>query len=193
MRDRRDPWKWPFSLGLALTLTLGVFLLLPVGWLDGLFPNFDRNAAGKARLPARWITVLPPLDFAVRPETDPLPAERKKSEPPAPQDARWWEEAWRVQAEVAVGRDLPLAASADDSVTVLLAELGVGADFLQTVRPDSLLAARLTLLRVEDSFRFDELKPYFSAVTRSRAYADILSRAADMYDEHLQSQIMVPH
>lgn len=192
MRDRRDPWKWPFALGLALALTLGLFLLVPVGWLASLFPDPGRGAGGQAARPARWITVLPPVEIVARPDSRPDPPPPRREPPPSPGDPRWWDEAWRVRTEVRVVRDLRPAATADDSVAVLLEQLGVGIDFLRTVRPDSLLAARLTLLQVEDSFRFDELKPYFSAVTRSRAYADILSRAADMYDDHLQSQIMVP-
>ncbi len=64
--------------------------------------------------------------------------------------------------------------------------------FLGRTRPDSLLASRLFLLRVEDSFKFDELKPYLSAMARSRDYADIMSRAADMYDHFLAQEIMTP-
>jgi hypothetical protein len=60
------------------------------------------------------------------------------------------------------------------------------------VRPDSVLASRLLILQQEDSFRFDELKPYFEAMARAHDYSDIMSRAADMYGEHLGSQIMVP-
>ena len=59
-------------------------------------------------------------------------------------------------------------------------------------RPDSVLAARLFLMQVEDSFRFDELKPYLQAMARSRDYADIMSRAADMYDNFLATEIMTP-
>ena len=48
------------------------------------------------------------------------------------------------------------------------------------------------MLQLEDSFKFDELKPYLRAMTKSRAYADILSRAADMYDDFLGTEIMTP-
>ena len=77
-------------------------------------------------------------------------------------------------------------------MAVFLERLGVGQDLLTLVKPDSVLAARLILLQREDQMGFDELKPYFQAVTRSRAYADILSRAADMYGDFLQQEIIVP-
>ena len=188
MRDRDDPWKWPFAVGLALALTAGLFLFLPDAWLE----NFSR-VPGTGRFlpaipPARWITLLPPPDIASEPDLLPEPLPSKETSPP--EDPRWWSQGWQVVTGTAVTRDLrPTPA---DSVAVLLTELGVGLDFLQQVRPDSLLATRLALMQVEDSMRFDELKPYLSAMTRARAYADILSRAADMYGDFLQSKIMVP-
>jgi len=83
-------------------------------------------------------------------------------------------------------------AAESDTVSLLLTELGLGTEFLTRTEPDSVLAARLFLLQVEDQFRYDELKPYLTHLARSKAYADILSRAADMYDEHLQQEIQVP-
>ncbi len=54
------------------------------------------------------------------------------------------------------------------------------------------MASRLFVMQVEDSFRFDELKPYLEAMAKSRDYADIMSRAADMYDNFLATEIMTP-
>ncbi len=39
---------------------------------------------------------------------------------------------------------------------------------------------------------FESMKPYLAALGRSEDYADIMSRASDMYDDFLQQQIMVP-
>ncbi len=77
-------------------------------------------------------------------------------------------------------------------MTVVLQALGLGADFMNRARPDSVLASRLFMLQVEDNFRYDELKPFLTQMARSRAYADILSRAADMYNEHLDRTVQVP-
>ena len=79
-----------------------------------------------------------------------------------------------------------------DSVAILLTALGVERDFMTLVRPDSVMASRLFLMQVEDSFKFDELKPYLEAMARSRDYADMMSRAADMYDDFLATEIMTP-
>lgn len=193
MRDRRDPWKWPFALVAAVALTIGLFLYLPAAWIDSLF-SYPGPADHAADLPpARWITLLPPPDIALipEPETD---AKDKPDPPEIPfvrEDPRWWSEGWQVQTGIAVSRDL--APTSADSVAVLLQELGLGLDFLSQARPDSVLAARLTLMQVEDSMRFDELKPYLSAMTRARAFRDMKSREADMYDDHLQSEIIVPN
>ena len=79
-----------------------------------------------------------------------------------------------------------------DTVGRVLGALGLGADFMTRAKPDSVLAARLFNLQLEDSFRYDELKPFLTRMARSRAYADILAQAADMYDEHLSQEIRVP-
>ena len=79
-----------------------------------------------------------------------------------------------------------------DSIAIALEMLDLTPSVLDLARPDSVLAARLHLMRIEDGVRFDELKPYLGAMTRANAYRDMMSRAADMYDEFLQSEIMVP-
>ena len=75
-------------------------------------------------------------------------------------DPDWWSRGWRShdvdqEAASAPGR-------CTDSVMILLTALGVERDFMSRARPDSLLAARLFMLQVEDSFKFDELKPYLT-------------------------------
>lgn len=69
--------------------------------------------------------------------------------------------------------------------------LGVTSGLRAGARADSLLASRLRLLRLKDDFRFDELKPYLHALSRSAAYADIMSRSADMFGDFLEQEIMV--
>lgn len=136
------------------------------------------------------MNILQPVDFQVQRK---IPVDSPKDRPRefAPiDDARWWTEGWRVQTITAVNQDLRAAVA--DSVEFLLTELGLKIDFLQMVRPDSVLASQLFLLKVEDSFRFDELKPYLSALTRSRAYADMMSRAHDIHENFLQQEIMTP-
>lgn len=190
MRQRSDPWKWPFALGTAALLTCVLFLLVPAAWLDALFPDGAGRHPRQAAPAPRFLTLLPPPDIQLTVDEPPEPEPETPERDLPHQDPRWWDAAWQVQTVTARQRDL--APANLDSVEVLLSALGVGADFLNLARPDSVLANRLALLQLEDSFRFEELKPYLGAMTRARAYADILSRAADMYDDHLQSQIMVP-
>lgn len=194
MRDRRDLWKWPFSLGLAAVLTWVLFFYVPVGWLTAVIrdPSLDRQGSGQP--PARWMVLVPPPDIETLPESrpDPPAGDDTGREPPPAPDPRWWTEGWGVKTVKARRRDLEPVPGPADSCRVLLQALDLDENFLAGSRPDSVLAHRLALLRVSDSLRFDELKPYLQAMTRARAYADIRSRAADMYDDHLQAEIMVP-
>ncbi len=188
-----NPWKWPLSVGLALLLVWCLFALIPESWLE---LGKDRLAMGQGRdlcLRPDWMVLAPPIEILK--EDRPLPPPREKPKTPEPQpshDPRWWTEGYRLVTTTAVGQDLLPDPAPRDSVAVFLERLGVGQDLLTLVKPDSVLAARLILLQREDQMGFDELKPYFQAVTRSRAYADILSRAADMYGDFLQQEIIVP-
>ncbi len=138
------------------------------------------------------MVILPPPPIQMIPDfepdaTDPEP-ESDRDE--IRQDPDWWSRGWVIRT--AEEDPASVSPAARDSVAILLTALGVERDFIKRARPDSVLAARLFILRVEDSFNFDELKPYLSAMARSRDYADILSRAADMYDYFLDSEIMTP-
>ena len=192
MRDRRDPWKWPFSIGLTLVVFLGTAFLLPQPWIDAFFTPLSLLDRIERAPDPQWLVILPPPPIEMVPD---LPADVPDPRPePDPdevhQDPDWWSRRWIIRTVV----EPPAAGSpaADDSVAILLAALGVERDFINRARPDSVLAARLFILQIENSFNFDEMKPYLSAMARSRDYADIMSRAADMYDDFLGSQIMTP-
>ena len=192
MRDRRDPWKWPFSIGLTLVVFLGTAFLLPQPWIDAFFTPLSLLDRIERAPDPQWLVILPPPPIEMVPD---LPADVPDPRPePDPdevhQDPDWWSRRWIIRTVV----EPPVAGSraVDDSVAILLAALGVERDFINRARPDSVLAARLFILQIENSFNFDEMKPYLSAMARSRDYADIMSRAADMYDDFLGSQIMTP-
>ncbi len=190
MHHHPDPWKWPFALITALAITAVVFFVIPLGWWDLLalprqLPEHD------ARPEARWLILLPPPNFQTSPPDIPNNIRKDQPIPKVPEvDPRWWTDGWRIR--VATEAHSLAHPVAEDSVQYLLQELGLGVDFMTRSRPDSLLADRLMFMHLEDGFRFDELKPYLGAMTRARAYADVMSRAADMYDDFLQSSIMVP-
>lgn len=192
MRDRHDPWKWPVSIALALVLTLATALWLPRSWLGFLLAPRAPAVPEQQNRRRAWLALQPP------PEVEVSPPQRDPHPPSAPpplrrlhQDPRWWTEGWVAGA----AQDEALYAPATKpSATrhLLMTELGLGAEPGAEARPDSALAVRLFVLRLRDGFRYDELKPYLSQRSRADAYADILSRAADMYDEHLQQEIRVP-
>lgn len=174
----------------ALTITAVVFFVIPMGWWSLLSP--PRLAPEQEERPEeRWLALLPPPNFQTTPPILPHTSRKDLPAPTVPEvDPRWWTDGWRIR--VATEAHSLAHATVADSVQFLLKELGLGADFMTRSRPDSLLANRLAFMRLEDGFRFDELKPYLGAMTRARAYADVMSRAADMYDDFLQSSIMVP-
>ena len=192
MRDRRDPWKWPFSIGLTLVVFLGAAFLLPQPWIDAFFSPLSLLERMEREQDPQWMVILPPPPIEVVPDfqpdvTDPSPEPFHDEDH---QDPDWWSRGWIIRAVVEPPSTESQAVR--DSVAILLRALGVERDFINRTRPDSVLAARLFILQVEDSFNFDELKPYLSAMARSRDYADIMSRAADMYDYFLDSEIMTP-
>ncbi len=195
MRSRSDPWKWPACIGLTVVLFLATVFLVPESWIDAFFSPLSLVERLEREQVTQWTVILPPPVVEEVPDHQ-LPAET----PRGPQrrttehlDPDWWTRGWIVKAfPLNTDPDLRRTTAAADSVAILLTALGVERDFLRRTRPDSLLASRLFLLQVEDSFKFDELKPYLSAMARSRDYADILSRAADMYDHFLAQEIMTP-
>jgi len=190
MRDRRDPWKWPVCAGVTVAMVLATLFLLPQGWIDAFFSPLSLVERLEREQAPRWMVILPP------PPVESVPDDHKETPTPDPTrtkphvDPDWWSLGWRVMT----APDTPAARTRApaDSVAILLTALGVERDFLARIRPDSVLASRLFLMQVEDSFRFDELKPYLEAMARSRNYADIMSRAADMYDNFLATEIMTP-
>jgi hypothetical protein len=193
MRDRRDPWKWPACIGLTVALLLTVVFLVPASWIAAFFSPLSLAERMERERAGSWLAVLPPPVVESVADREPVPpAPDPDDVPPIDhRDPDWWSRGWVVQA-TPHGPEDNVRKAADDSVTILLAALGVERDFMARARPDSVLAARIFLLQVEDSFRFDEMKPYLTAMARARDYADIMSRAADMYDDFLRQEIMTP-
>ena len=192
MRDRRDPWKWPVCIGLTVAMVLVTAFLLPQRWIDAFFSPLSLVERLEREQGPDWMLILPP------PPVEMVPDHQPETTAPRPDSARkqthrdpdWWAKGWRIRTVPEVPAAVTRAVA--DSVAILLVALGVERDFMSRARPDSVLAVRLFMMQVEDSFRFDEMKPYLSAMTRARAYTDIMSRVADMYDDFLATEIMTP-
>jgi hypothetical protein len=192
MRNRTSPWKWPACIGLAFSLLLGVVFVVPRHWIDAFFSPLSLTDRWQQKQGPQWLVLVPPpeLEIVTDPQPD-RPVHRRESLFPRDHlDPEWWTRGWRI--EPVTGPQEIAGRTARDSVAILLTALGVERDFMKRTRPDSVLAVRLFMMKVEDSFRFEELKPYLSAMARCRDYADLMSRKADMYDDFLRQQIMTP-
>ena len=192
MRKRSDPWKWPFVILVTVGFWLPVVFLVPRDWYDFLFASTRPLDQINPSTAGPWLALVPPPEIEVAAETEPEPRRRPPEPPPVAPDPDWWTRGLRVRAVTALRGPDPATPTLRDTLDVIMKELGIVGELTRFTKPDSVLAAALILLEREDSFRFDELKPYLTAVSRSRAYADIMSRAADMYDEFLGREIMVP-
>ncbi len=188
-----SPWKWPLCTATALFLLLLGVWLTPRSWIAFLAGRPPAPVEALLRSPGAWLQLVPPPDIEVVPASHPDDKPPGRSPAPEFQDADWWLDGVRIR----VGADglMPTVerTSADrrDSIRTALDLLGVTPELLARVRPDSLLAARLRLLSVQEGFRFDELKPYLAALSRAEAYGDIMSRATDMFGDFLQHEISV--
>jgi hypothetical protein len=190
MRDRRDPWKWPVCVGVTVAMVLATLFLLPQSWIDAFFSPLSLVERLERQQATRWMVIMPPPPVESVPDHHPVTRLPDTTDPKPHRDPDWWSQGWRVMTAPDSPTARPQASA--DSVAILLTALGVERDFMTRIRPDSVLASRLFLMQVEDSFRFDELKPYLEAMAKSRDYADIMSRAADMYDNFLATEIMTP-
>jgi len=190
MHDRRDPWKWPVCIGVTVAVVLATLFLLPQGWIDAFFSPLSLVERLEREQFSRWMVIMPPPPVESVPDSHPVTRLPDTAQQEPHRDPDWWSRGWRVMTAPDTPGPRPRASI--DSVAILLTALGVERDFMTRVRPDSVLASRLFLMQVEDSFRFDGLKPYLQAMARSRDYADIMSRAADMYDNFLATEIMTP-
>jgi len=188
MRRRSHPLKWPICAGLAVGVLLYAALIIPADWLAFLLPPAQPGADYQVAGPHNWLIIDP------APASEPweLVMENHSSKRATVVEAAPEAWSWRPQTSVDMTSQVHPFTTGEDTLSILWRELGLGAEFGKLARPDSVVAARLSLLRTLDRLRFDELKPLFLQVARRRIYADILSLAADMYAEHLEQTIQVP-
>jgi len=190
LRRRGSPWRWPVAVLVTLGLFMGGLVLTPDSWIDWFLDSRDIHGPDHDRAAQPWLVLLPPPELEVTPAPIVERVERQPPADPVPDVADWWRRGWRIR--VADTARVQPRSTPEDSARYLLTSLGLAADLPQRARPDSILASRLLLMQREESYRFDELKPYFAAMTRARAYADLYSRVASMYDNFLAQEIIVP-
>ena len=174
-------------------LVSGVTALLVLG---ALFTAAERrlwhgggvlSAAVPKRQAERWLALLPPPPVVEAGDPPPLRAPRRQ--PPPWAEAPWWELGRQGRGTADL---LHPATAAPDSSRLLLARLGLAADLAVRARPDSVLAARLIWLVRREGYLPAEVRPLLRALGRAEAYRVITSRAAEMYDEFLDQEIITP-
>ncbi len=189
MRCRREPWKWPASIGLALLLVLAGAFGIPTSWVDAFFSprHDDLPAETGPRRPC--LVLMPPPEILIEEDSPPPeePPERPHPRPAPPAD--WWNRGVAI-AIVADTLRNPLAVM-PDSVRLVLEGWTLDTAALLSV-PDSLVQRQLTLWSLEEGYFPEGWQARWKALGRQWHMADLKSREADIFDEHLQSQIMVP-
>jgi len=168
-------------------------LLIPRDWIRSFFSPLDESH-WRATPPARPLLRLlagPVLILEVEDSTEPEPAARKTETFPETFSPAWWDKAWAVHV-AAEGERLLTPAPADTAPGDLLALLGAArvADLL--ARPDSSLANRLALLRLQDRAAFARAKGFLEALTFGRRWHNILRQADRVHGEDQLQEPEVP-
>jgi hypothetical protein len=192
MHDLQNPWRWPLAMGLVATLLWVVVFVIPSPWFALLFHINQKDIDSQDTVAKGWLFLQPPPVIMVDYEPEIIKPDEPAAldpEPFRPQD--WWHRSASilVMENEGTGRT---HSTPQDSASYFLHRLGLADDFMTRTQPDSVLAAKIFFLQLEDSFDFSEAKPYLSAMGRAADYEDIKSRAAAMYNEFLETKIMVP-
>ena len=93
MHDRRDPWKWPVTIGLVVSVLWAAVFVLPRSWLGFLLAPGAAVTEQSSRPDRDILTLLPPLMIEVVPAPSLVPPDViEPPQPPVPDDPRWWTE-----------------------------------------------------------------------------------------------------
>jgi len=180
------------AMGLATTLLWVVVFVIPPAWFAYILAIKQHRSAESSLSSAAWLLLQPPPEVFVDLEpTTEAPRKTITEEPEifTPQD--WWNRSAVVSVVESGNTHIPRV-TRQDSVDYFIQRLGLADDFMTRAQPDSVLAAKIFFLQMEESFDFSDAKSYLSAMGRTEDYKDIMSRKADMFDEFLNTQIMVP-
>jgi hypothetical protein len=195
MRSREDPRRWPVCIALAAVLLLAVPFLIPRTWIDALLRQPLRPGLLPEAAPPRTLVLLPveivTLKPVLEPESEP-PDEDERPQPQWQDEDAWWRTVWQVGLQARNDAALGRASRPDSALATRLELLGGLTDLLRRVEPDSATADVLARLYLEDGFRMEGgLKTFLACQGYALDHADLKSREADMFDEHLFQSIPV--
>jgi len=193
MKREAHPLKWPACIAVALSSTVFIALFLPASWIAAFFTPLALQVAPPA--PKRDQVVLLPEEY-IEIATEIRSAEDRDALGPQPRlhsDAQWWHLAWQVYLRERQAAELARGpGAAPDSLPAYLTEFRASFEsILRQVATDSVLAARLAWLRLEDRHDLRTARIDVEGMTRQRSYSDFLSRTAAAFDEHLLQSISI--
>jgi hypothetical protein len=194
MRPPEDPRRWAVCSALAVALLLAAVFLIPAAWIDAFFSPLVRFAQRQDEPPPEALVLLPVEIVSAKPEVVPVPdaVAPPVSEGTLRPEEEWWRTAWQVRLRAGVAGDLRAGANRRDSLAARMAWHGVLTDLLERVEPDSATASLLARLYLQEGFRLEpDLRSFLWARGYALAYGDLVSREAEMFDEHLRRTIQV--
>jgi hypothetical protein len=187
-----EVWKWPLC-GAAAVALLGLVLLIPRSWIRSFFSPLDESH-WRATPPARPLLHLlagPVLILEVEETREPEAQPRETETYPETLSPVWWNTAWEAHL-AAEGARLLGVAPADTVPGDLMLLLGATRVTDLLARPDSSLADRLVLLKLQDHAAFERAKAFLEALTFGRRWGNILRQAARIHGEDQLQEPEVP-
>jgi hypothetical protein len=180
------------SIALALALLLAAVFLIPASWFEALFSPLALPTAAELERQRRPVLYLLPVPIIETVDEVALPTDEEEKERPAP-PATWWHAAW--QSYLGGRSRQQLMPTLPDSTFRLLRDVLQTSASLRAgilAEPDSSLAARLALWRMNNRQQFDQVRDYLLGSAYRANYEKILNQAARLYDDWLFEEIEVP-
>jgi hypothetical protein len=185
-------WKWPLC-GAATAALILVVLLIPRHWIDAFFSPLDERRWAEASRPEAVLRLLPVPTVIPATEPPEQRTDRPDEEETIPEtlSPAWWEAAWSLHVAERSSRQLE-AAPADTAASDLLLLLGAASTADLLARPDSVLADRLAVLRVNNRAAFERVRGMLKGATSGRRWQGILRQAARVHGEDALQEPDVP-
>ena len=190
LHQPRPRWIWP-SAWLTAVVLLVLTSLTPEAWWWLLLPARDLTGAPPPTFNpvfelVELDVVAPPPVVVIDVEEINVPADEPHLDPD------WWNQAWNARIDADLGRRL--AAQPDSLVFQPLLDIWGAQATVELIlaQPDSVVQARIWRLVQTEALTRDDADGMFAAIARARAYADMKSREAAMYDEFIDETVPVP-
>ena len=177
-----------------MVLLLWFCFATPESWIEAFFSPLTFRALQAEPVRPREPLFIMPVPVIESDMPPPSEAERKPEEE-FPETWRpefaWWNAAWQLHIQQETAR--LLVPEQADSIASSLFESATVSVLLRKAERDTSFAVLMALYEMRLRERYEELKPYWETVTRSRQYREILNTGARLFDEFLLEEISVPN